>query len=77
MTKTTLKLALAFTAALSLQVLAAKEIPPGFDFDESVPSTAQASTKLKNLGDARYAPISMRQANRISVKNGRILRLCL
>ncbi len=46
MTKTTLKLALAFTAALSLQVLAAKEIPPGFDFDESVPSTAQASTKL-------------------------------
>lgn len=74
MTKTALKIALAFTAVLSLQTASAKEIPPGFDFDETVPNTAQASSKLKNLGDARYAPISMRQANRISVKNGRILR---
>lgn len=74
MTKTTLKLALVFISVLSLQTAGAKEIPPGFDFDETVPSTAQASSKLKNLGDARYAPISMRQANRISVKNGRILR---
>lgn len=74
MTKTSLTLALAFATILSLQTVSAKEIPPGFDFDETVPNTAQASSKLKNLGDARYAPISMRQANRISVKNGKILR---
>ena len=74
MTKTSLKLALAFASVLSLQTVATKEIPPGFDFDETVPNTTHASSRLKNLGDARYAPISMRQANRISVKNGRILR---
>lgn len=74
MTKTSLTLALTFVSILSLQTVSAKEIPPGFDFDETVPNATQASSKLKNLGDARYAPISMRQANRISVKNGRILR---
>ncbi len=74
MSKTFLSAVLLAAGIISWAPLSAKEIPPGFDFDETVSQTAAASSKLKNLGDARHAPISMRQANRISVKNGRILR---
>lgn len=66
---------LSAASAFAWHPLSAKEIPEGFDFDETQQvASASNSAKLKNLGDARYAPISMRQANRISVKNGRILR---
>ncbi len=59
-------------ACLALNA-AAKEMP----FEENLTgeqSAGQKEARLKNLSDTRRAAISMRQANRLSVKNGKIER---
>lgn len=65
-------ISLSVSALLFLLPAHAKTIPEEFDFDET--ATVESRTQVKNIGNTRHSPVSLRQANRISVKGGKILR---